>query len=57
VTYLDYAYTASGTTVTLTAPAQPGNYEVSYASDRVAGIFASIPMSSSNKRRDDGMWA
>jgi Ca-activated chloride channel family protein len=43
-TYLDYAYTASGSTVTLTAPVQAGNYEVWYASDRVAGIFASIPI-------------
>ena len=37
-TYLSYAYTATGSPVTLTAPDIPGNYEVWYASDRVKGI-------------------
>ncbi len=41
-TYLDYDYTASGPSLTLTAPDQPGNYEIWYASDRVAGTFAKI---------------
>lgn len=41
-TYLNYAYTSSGTTVTLTAPDQKGNYEIWYASDRVDGTFARI---------------
>lgn len=43
-TYTDYEYTTAGTPLTLTAPAQPGNYEIWYASDRVAGIFARIPI-------------
>ena len=40
--YLDYAYTAEGSTVKLLAPAEPGDYEIWYASDRVPGTFASI---------------
>ena len=43
-TYLSYAYTSSGSTVTITAPDQAGKYEIRYASDRVAGTFASIPI-------------
>lgn len=41
-TYLSYAYTNTGSPVTLTAPEEVGNYEIWYASDRVAGTFASI---------------
>jgi Ca-activated chloride channel family protein len=41
-TYLSYFYTASGSPGTLTAPDEPGNYEIWYASDRVEGTFASI---------------
>jgi len=40
--YLDYAYTAAGNPVTLGAPAEPGDYEIWYASDHVSGTFASI---------------
>ncbi len=40
--YLDYAYTSEGSTVTLTAPEEPGAYEIRYRSDRVGGVFASI---------------
>jgi Ca-activated chloride channel family protein len=43
-TYTDYEYTTRGSPVTLTAPAQAGNYEIWYASDRVAGIFARVPI-------------
>ena len=43
-TYLDYAYTASGPSLTLTAPDKPGDYEIWYASDRVHGTFARIPI-------------
>lgn len=39
-TYLDYAYTAEGSPITLTAPNEPGNYEIWYASDREDGVFA-----------------
>lgn len=43
--YLDYGYTAEGSTITLTAPAEPGDYEIRYASDRVGSFtFASIPI-------------
>jgi Ca-activated chloride channel family protein len=42
--YTDYAYTTEGSPLSLTAPALPGNYEVWYASDRVAGTFKSIPI-------------
>jgi Ca-activated chloride channel family protein len=41
-TYLDYAYTREGNPVTLTAPDGAGDYEIWYASDRVAGTFGSI---------------
>jgi Ca-activated chloride channel family protein len=34
-TYLSYANTNSGSPVTLTAPAEPGDYEIWYAADRV----------------------
>ncbi len=43
-TYLDYEYTTAGSPLTLTAPDQPGDYEIWYASDRVAGTFATIPI-------------
>ncbi len=43
-TYLSYAYTASGSPVTITAPDSPGSYEIWYASDRVKGTFKSIPI-------------
>jgi Ca-activated chloride channel family protein len=39
-TYTNYAYTASGATVTLLAPDKTGDYEIWYASDRVPGVFA-----------------
>lgn len=42
--YLDYAYTSEGSTVTLTAPDEAGDYEIWYASDRVEGTFESIPI-------------
>jgi Ca-activated chloride channel family protein len=42
--YTSYAYTNTGSPVTLTAPATPGNYEIWYASDRVKGTFKSIPI-------------
>jgi Ca-activated chloride channel family protein len=42
--YTSYAYTADGNPVTITAPSTAGNYEVRYASDRVTGIFKSIPI-------------
>ena len=42
--YTDYAYTAQGSPASLTAPAQPGSYEIWYASDRVSGTFKSIPI-------------
>lgn len=38
-TYNSYAYTSTGSIVTLTAPAEPGDYEIWYASDRVKGTF------------------
>jgi Ca-activated chloride channel homolog len=42
-TYTSYAYTNTGSPVTITAPDAPGSYEVWYASDRVKGIvFARI---------------
>ncbi len=42
-TYASYAYTSTGSPVTLTAPDTAGSYEVWYASDRVKGIvFDSI---------------
>jgi Ca-activated chloride channel family protein len=43
-TYLSYAYTSSGNPVTITAPADAGNYEIRYASDRVNGTFGRIPI-------------
>jgi len=43
-TYLSYAYTADGSPATLTAPGAAGKYEIWYASDRVTGIFKSIPI-------------
>ena len=41
-TYQSYAYTQNGSPVTITAPDTAGNYEIWYASDRVAGTFARI---------------
>jgi Ca-activated chloride channel family protein len=41
-TYLSYAYTRDGSPATITAPDEPGDYEIWYASDRVGGTFASI---------------
>jgi len=43
-TYLSYANTSTGSPVTLTAPDQPGAYEIRYASDRVPGTFARVPI-------------
>ena len=43
-TYLNYAYTRSGSPVTLTAPDTAGKYEIRYQSDRVTGTFASAPI-------------
>ena len=43
-TYASYAYTTTGNPVTITAPAEPGKYEIWYASDRVAGTFAKTPI-------------
>lgn len=37
--YLDYAYTYEGNPVEITAPDEPGEYELWYASDRVNGTF------------------
>lgn len=42
--YLDYAYTSAGNPAELTAPEEPGAYEIWYASDRVEGTFESIPI-------------
>ncbi|MEM9621629.1 MAG: VWA domain-containing protein [Pseudomonadota bacterium] len=38
--YTVYEYTRAGPTVTLTAPSDPGTYEIRYQSDRVVHIFA-----------------
>lgn len=43
-TYLDYAYTSEGNPVTLLAPDTAGAYEIRYLSDRVAGVFGSVPI-------------
>ena len=40
--YLDYAYTTEGNPLTLTAPEEPGAYEIRYRSDRLGGVFASV---------------
>ena len=40
--YLDYAYTTEGSTLTLTAPDEPGAYEIRYRTDRLGGVFASV---------------
>jgi hypothetical protein len=42
--YTSYEYTTRGSPITLTAPSSPGNYEVRYQSDRVTGVFKSIPI-------------
>jgi Ca-activated chloride channel family protein len=42
-TYTSYAYTNTGSPVTITAPDAPGSYEVWYVSERVSGIvFARV---------------
>lgn len=43
-TYLSYVYTRDGSTVSLVAPDEPGAYEIWYASDRLPGTFASVPI-------------
>ena len=43
-TYTSYAYTSTGNPVTINAPAQPGKYEIWYASDRVSGTFGKRPI-------------
>ena len=46
-TYLSYAYTSSGSPLTLNAPDEPGAYEIRYSTDRggAAGkVFASVPI-------------
>lgn len=40
--YLDYAYTTEGSPLTLTAPEEPGAYEIRYRTDRLGGVFASV---------------
>ncbi len=42
--YLDYAYTYEGNPVEITAPDEPGEYEIWYASDRVNGTFSRLPI-------------
>jgi Ca-activated chloride channel homolog len=41
-TYLDYSYTTEGSPITLTAPEEPGDYEIRYRTDRLPGVFATI---------------
>jgi Ca-activated chloride channel family protein len=42
---LSYAYTSQGSPATITAPDDPGDYEVRYASDREGAFtFASVPI-------------
>lgn len=45
-TYTSYAYTSTGNPVTINAPAEPGKYEIWYASDRggAAGTFGKRPI-------------
>lgn len=43
-TYTNYAYTSAGSPAALNAPAEAGDYEIWYASDRVEGTFASVPI-------------
>jgi Ca-activated chloride channel family protein len=38
-TYLSYAYTQDGNPATITAPDEPGKYEIWYASDRVQNVI------------------
>jgi Ca-activated chloride channel homolog len=42
--YMSYTYTSQGSPLSLDAPEEPGDYEIRYASDRVAGTFASTPI-------------
>ena len=42
--YMSYTYTSQGSPLSLDAPEEPGDYEIWYASDRVAGTFASTPI-------------
>jgi Ca-activated chloride channel family protein len=44
-TYLDYKYVNGGNPLSLTAPPDPGNYEIRYVSERVPDlIFEAIPL-------------
>jgi Ca-activated chloride channel family protein len=42
--YGSYQYTSSGSPLTLIAPEESGEYEVRYQSDRLAGVFFSVPI-------------
>ncbi len=42
--YMSYDYARNGSPLTLTAPDEPGAYEIRYASDRVRGTFARRPI-------------
>jgi hypothetical protein len=44
-TYLDYKYVNGGSPLSLTAPDDPGDYEIRYVSERVPDlIFRTIPL-------------
>ncbi len=42
--YLDYVYTTEGSPISLEAPEEPGAYEIRYRTDRLGGVFASVPI-------------
>jgi Ca-activated chloride channel family protein len=42
--YLSYAYTNTGPTIKLTAPAESGSFEVRYVTGRVATVLATSPL-------------
>jgi Ca-activated chloride channel family protein len=43
--FLDYGYTTEGSPLTLTAPEEPGDYEIRYATERESGLtLATIPI-------------
>lgn len=42
--YLDYVYTTEGSPLSLEAPEEPGAYEIRYRTDRLGGVFASVPI-------------
>jgi Ca-activated chloride channel family protein len=42
--YFEYAYTAEGNPLTLTAPEIPGAYEIRYRTGQISGAFGSIPI-------------